>query len=138
MEFNSHGGEREVGVGGGTDVTIPSSANDLLATVHLQERCFDRNISDFELNKAICYGTRTEGQVRNGKRCWEFNYNGITYITDYEMQRGITAYPDLCWGFDLEKVPITQDMLNAHNEAIQLSKDPHSWNSHAVAIVDQR
>jgi hypothetical protein len=136
MEFNSYDGGG--GGGGGADVSIPSSANDLLATVHLQERCFDRNISDFELNAAIKYGTRTEGEVRNGKRCWKFNYNGITYITNYDMTYGITTYPDLCWGFDLEKVPITQDMVDAHNEAIQLSEDPHSWNSHAVVVVDQR
>ena len=100
MEFNS---TEEVEL---RRVIIPPSANDLLKTVHLRERCFQRNISDFELHAAIQFGTRTEGEVRNGQRCWKFNYNGINYLTDYAMQFGLTAYPDLCWGFDLEKVPI--------------------------------
>jgi hypothetical protein len=138
MEIDS-----EVGGGTGTDpshlpVPVPSSANDVLATVHLQNRCFDRNISSFELNAAIKHGTRTEGEVRNGRRCWKFNYNGITYVTDYEMRHGITAYPDLCWGFDLSKVAITQEMKDDHVEATKQAKDLHSWNSHVVVVVDQR
>jgi hypothetical protein len=132
---------KDVGGGTGTDAThprIPSSANDILATIHLQERCYDRNISPFELNAAIKYGTRTEGETRNGMRSWKFNYKGITYVTDYEMKIGLTAYPDLCWGFDLKKAPITQEMKDAHVEATRLSDDLHSWNSHTVVVVDQR
>ncbi len=131
----------EVGLGTGDDAShppIPSSANDILATVHLQERCFDRNISSFELNAAIKYGIRTEGEPHNGMRCWKFNYRGITYVTNYDMDYGITAYPDLCFGFDLEKVAITQEMKDAHDEAARRSHDHHSWNSHVVVVVDQR
>lgn len=132
----------EVGLGNGADATshppIPSSANDILATVHLQERCFDRNISSFELNAAIKYGTRTEGDSRNGMRSWKFNYRGITYVTNYAMDLGITTYPDLCFGFDLEKVAITREMKDAHDEATRRSHDHHSWNSHVVVVVDQR
>lgn len=123
---------------GATHPPIPSSANDILATVHLQDRCFERKISPFELNAAIKYGTRTEGESRNGMRCWKFNYKGITYLTSYDMDYGITAYPDLCFGFDLEKVTITQKMKDAHDEATRRSSDHHSWNSHVVVVVDQR
>ncbi len=134
--------EAEGGLGTGPDATshppIPSSANDILETVHLQERCFDRKISSFELNAAIKYGTRTKGEPRNGMRCWKFNYRGITYVTNYAMDYGLTAYPDLCFGFDLEKVAITQEMEDAHDEAIRRSHDHHSWNSHVVVVVDQR
>ena len=131
------------GVGMGTDAgathpPIPSSSNDILATVHLQNRCFDRNISSFELNAAIKYGTRTEGESRNGRRCWKFNYRGITYVTSHNEKYGITAYPDLCWGFDLEKVTITEEMKDSHDEAIKRSHDHHFWNSHVVVVVDQR
>eukprot|EP00986_Skeletonema_menzelii_P007373 scaffold2884_cov141-Skeletonema_menzelii.AAC.8 len=122
---------------GATHPPIPSSANDILATVHLQDRCFERKISPFELNAAIKYGTRTEGEPRNGMRCWKFNYKGITYLTSYDMDYGITAYPDLCFGFDLEKVTITQKMKDAHDEATRRSSDHHSWNSHVVVVVDQ-
>ena len=130
------------GIGGGTGTAIqppmPSSANDILATIHLQERCFQRNIPSFQLDAAIKFGTRTEGEIRNGRRSWKFNYKGITYVTNYDMNYGLTAYPDLCWGFDLEKVPITQEMKDAHNEATRLSDDLHSWDSHTVVVVDQR
>ena len=136
--------EEKSGAGrSGTDANqppIPSSASDILSTIHLQERCYDRNISSFQLDAAIKYGTRSEGERRrfNGTRSWKFNYKGITYVTDYHMKVGLTAYPDLCFGFDLEKVPISQDMKDAHDEAIKLSKDLHSWNSHTVVVVDQR
>ena len=135
------GSIEELGRGNGTDTfhpPIPSSANDIIATIHLQERCFDRNISSFQLGAAIKYGTRTEGEVRNGMRSWKFNYKGITYVTNYNMDYGLTAYPDLCWGFDLPKVPITQEMKDAHIQANRLSDDLHSWNSHTVVVVDQR
>ncbi len=130
-----------IDMGAGNDAShppMPASANDILATVHLQERCFDRNISSFELNAAIKYGTKTEGDARNGMRCWKFNYNGITYVTNYAMDYGITAYPDLCFGFELEKVTISQEMKDAHDEATRRSHDLHSWNSHVVVVVDQR
>lgn len=118
--------------------SIPSSANDILKTIHLQERCFERNICSFQLAEAIKYGTRTRGEARNGMKSWKFNYRGITYVTNYEMNYGLTAYPDLCWGFDLEKVPITQEMKDANDKAIRLSDDLHSWDSHTVVVVDQR
>ena len=54
------------------------------------------------------------------------------------MKCGLTAYPDLCWGFDLEKVPITQEMEDAHSEATRLSDDLHSWDSHTAVVVDHR
>ena len=138
MEVDSIDG---IGGGTGTDAIqppMPSSANDILATIHLQERCFERNIPSFQLDAAIKYGSRTESVTHNGNRCWKFNYGGITYVTDYDTHFGITAWPDLCWGFDLEKVPITQEMKDAHNKATRLSDDLHSWDSHTVVVVDQR
>ena len=55
------------------------------------------------------------------------------------MDYGITAYPDdLCFGFELEKVTITQEMKDAHDEATRRSSDHHYWNSHVVVVVDQR
>ena len=80
----------ELGGGTGTDAIkppMPSSANDILATIHLQERCFERNIPSFQLDAAIKYGSRTESVTHNGNRCWKFNYGGITYVTDYESFR---------------------------------------------------
>ena len=67
----------ELGGGTGSDAiqpSVPPSANDILATIHLQERCFQRNIPSFQLDAAIKYGSRTESVTPNGNRCWKFNY----------------------------------------------------------------
>ena len=119
-------------------MNIPSSANAVLPTFHLGVRCVERDISPVELDAAIAYGTRTEGEVRNGQRAWWFSYGGITYVTDYCMQRGITSWVDPCWGFDLEKVPISQEMEDEHREALRSASDHSTWNSHSVIVVDQR
>ncbi|KAL7536710.1 hypothetical protein ACHAWF_005537 [Thalassiosira exigua] len=122
---------------GDDDLTIPSSALEVLPTVHLAERCAERDISPVELIAAIKYGTRTEGEVRNDQRAWLFSYGGITYVTDYLMQRGITSWVEPCWGFDVEKVPISKEMEDSHNEALKRALDHSTWNSHAVIVVDQ-
>ena len=119
-------------------LNFPSSANEVLPMHHLDARCAERNVSAFELNEAINYGTQVEGEVRNGQRAWWFSYNGITYVTDYYMQRGITSWVNPCWGFDLEKVPISQEMKIAHKDALMRASDHSTWNSHSVLVVDQR
>ncbi|KAL7524375.1 hypothetical protein ACHAWF_000922, partial [Thalassiosira exigua] len=122
---------------GDDNLNIPSIALEVLPTVHLAQRCAERNISPVELNAAIKYGTRTEGQARNGRRTWLFSYGGVTYVTDYSMQIGITSWAEQCWGFDIEKVPISQQMKDSHNEALERALDHSTWNSHAVIVVDQ-
>eukprot|EP00970_Alexandrium_tamarense_P013794 scaffold3686_cov193-Alexandrium_tamarense.AAC.22 len=123
-------------VDGASNPPIPESASEILSTLHLDQRREERNISENELDAAIKHGERTEGFNSHGP-AWVFSYGGITYVTDYEMTRGITSWVNPCWGFDLEKVPITLEMKAAHRNALERSQDHSSWNSHAVIVVDQ-
>lgn len=117
---------------------VPSKASEVLPTHHLGERCAQRGVSTIELEAAIAHGNMTEGEVRNGQRAWWFSYGGITYVTDYSVQRGITCWAEPCWGFDLEKVPITREMEDDHADALRRKSNRSTWNSHAVVVVDQR
>ena len=117
---------------------VPKSASDILQTVHLSQRQEQRYISGAELDAAIKFGEQTEGEMNRGRRTWKFNYNGITFVTDHDMKIGITSWVNPCWGFDLQKVPVTQEMKNAHKDALVHANDYDSWNSHSVIIVDQR
>ena len=123
------------------DGTIPSSAIEVLPTHHLGVRCAERHISGGQLEQVIKYGTCTEaeGDVDpDGLPRWLFRYNGVSYVTDHYMHMGITAWVDSCWGFDLEKKPITREIEDAHQEAVRRASDHSTWNSHAVVVVDQR
>jgi len=124
---------------GDPETMVPKSANDILASVHLKERLVERNISEAEFDAAIKYGERTEGDVLDdGRKRWKISYKGITIITDYDMKVGITSWANPCFGFDLQKVPITDDLRKKNNEALAKMNEHDSWNSHAVIIIDQR
>mmetsp|Transcript_8703 Transcript_8703/g.18025 ORF Transcript_8703/g.18025 Transcript_8703/m.18025 type:complete len:695 (+) Transcript_8703:188-2272(+) len=123
---------------GDPETMVPKSANDILASVHLKERLVERNISEAEFDAAIKYGERTEGDVLDdGRKRWKISYKGITIITDYDMKVGITSWANPCFGFDLQKVPITDDLRKKNNEALAKMNEHDSWNSHAVIIIDQ-
>ena len=133
-------GDVKVGINGkgGAIPQVPKSASEILSTVHLSQRQEQRLITGAELNAAK-YGERTEGQRSGrGERTWKFNYGGITFVTDHDMEIGITSWVNPCWGFDLQKVHITPEMENAHKEALANANDYGSWNSHAVVVIDQR
>ena len=95
-----------------------------------------------QFENAVKYGERQAGDVdpRTGSQRWLFRYEqgGITVVTDESQTREVTSWTHPCWGVNLEKVHITEDMKKSHYRADQDSKHArHRWNSHAVAVVDQ-
>ncbi|EJK66984.1 hypothetical protein THAOC_12038, partial [Thalassiosira oceanica] len=119
--------------------SIPESGSFILESVHGRKRRQERGISMEEFENAVRYGVRSRSD-NNGKPGYMFKYDegGITVITDESQTAEITSWTHPCWGLNLEKVHITEDMKRSHHQADQDSKRArHCWNSHAVAVVDQ-
>lgn len=120
--------------------TIPVSASDILSSLHGRQRRLERGISKAEFYAAVKYGerTRTYGK-KTGTKNWVFNYKegGITVVTNDACTEEITSWSHPCWGLDIEKKQITDDMMELHNQAVQDSKHHGRWNSHTVVVVDQ-
>lgn len=123
---------------GNPETVVPKSANDILESIHLNQRQVERNISNAELDAAIKHGKQMPGLKNRGRKTWKISYGDITFLTDYDMKVGMTSWVNPCFGFVLEKVFITNDMIRSHKEALEKRNDYDSWHSHAVTIVDQR
>ncbi|EJK62207.1 hypothetical protein THAOC_17191 [Thalassiosira oceanica] len=125
-----------------THPAIPEDGASILESLHGRERRALRGISMAEFENAIKYGERQPCGVdpKTGRQRWLFRYErgGITVVTDESQTMEVTSWTHPCWGLNLEKVHITEDMKRSHHQADQDSKRArHCWNSHAVAVVDQ-
>ena len=120
---------------------IPEEASVILSTLHGRQRREERGISKAAFDAAVKYGTKREGETdtRTGKKRWIFDYKegGISVITNEECTREITSWAHHCWGLNVEKVVITEEMEKEHRQAVKDSILLDMWNSHAVAVVDQ-
>ena len=125
---------------GATHPSIPKDGSSILESLHGRERRMLRGISMTEFENAVKFGERQPGDVdpRTGRQRWLFRYSrgGITVVTDESQTREVTSWAHPCWGLNLEKVHITEEMERSHHHADK-SKHQHRWNSHAVAVVDQ-
>ena len=62
---------------------------------------------------------------------------GISVVTNGSCTEEVTSWAHHCWGLNIEKVVITKEMEDEHNQAVKDSLHHDMWNSHAVAVVDQ-
>jgi hypothetical protein len=120
---------------------LPDSASDILSSLHGRQRRMERSISKAEFHAAIQFGERKRGynNPRTGEKSWIFTYKagGIAVVTNDNCTQEITSWVLPCWGIDIEKVPITKEMLKLHNEAVKDSMHHENWNSHTVVVLDQ-
>ena len=126
---------------GATHPSIPKDGASILESLHGRERRMLRGISMTEFENAVKYGERQPNDVdpRTGGQRWLFCYErgGITVVTDESQTREVTSWVNPCWGINLEKVQITEEMERSHRLADKSKHARHGWNSHAVAVVDQ-
>ena len=120
---------------------VPVSASDILSSLHGRQRRMERSISKAEFHAAIQFGERRRGydNPKTGEKSWIFTYKagGIAVVTNDSCTQEITSWTLPCWGIDLEKVPITKEMMRLHNEAVTDSMNHERWNSHTVVVLDQ-
>ncbi|KAL7521922.1 hypothetical protein ACHAWX_006614 [Stephanocyclus meneghinianus] len=120
---------------------VPISASDILSSLHGRQRRTERGISKAEFNAAVEFGVRSRGydNPKTGEKSWIFTYKagGIAVVTNDSCTQEITSWALPCWGIDIEKVPVTEDMWKSHNEALKESVHHDLWNSHTVAVIDQ-
>lgn len=120
---------------------IPMSASDILSSLHGQQRRIERGISKSEFYNAVKFGVRSPGYPcpKTGENRWIFTYKegGIGVITNHDCTQEITAWALPCWGIDIEKIPISDDMRKAHEKAVHDSRHHDRWNSHTVVVLDQ-
>eukprot|EP00804_Cyclotella_cryptica_P022359 CCRYP_015930-RE/>CCRYP_015930-RE protein AED:0.28 eAED:0.28 QI:0/-1/0/1/-1/1/1/0/715 len=120
---------------------VPVSASDILSSLHGRQRRTERSISKAEFNAAVQFGERSRGfdNPKTGEKAWVFTYKagGIAVVTNDSCTKEITSWALPCWGIDIEKVQITEDMLKSHNEAVKQSVQHDRWTSHTVAVIDQ-
>lgn len=119
---------------------IPISASDILSSLHGRQRRLERGISKAEFVAALKFGEKSRSYgKKTGMKNWVFNYKagGISVVTNDSCTEEITSWSHPCWGIDLEKVPISEDMMKQHDIAVKDSKHHDRWNSHTVAVLDQ-
>mmetsp|Transcript_9951 Transcript_9951/g.17432 ORF Transcript_9951/g.17432 Transcript_9951/m.17432 type:complete len:300 (-) Transcript_9951:878-1777(-) len=120
---------------------IPKQASVILSTLHGRKRREERGISKAAFHAAIKFGEKTPGETdtRTGEKRWIFNYKdgGITVITNENYTKEVTSWAHPCWGLNVEKVLITEEMLVEHHQAVRNSSQHELWNSHSVVVVDQ-
>jgi len=115
---------------------IPMSASDILSSLHGRQRRIERGISKSQFHSAVKFGVRSPGR---NQKSWMFAYKegGIAVVTNETYTEEITSWALPCWGIDIEKVPITEDMLKAHEKAVDDSRHHDRWKSHTVVVLDQ-
>ena len=121
--------------------SIPEEASVILSTLHGRQRREERGISKAAFNAAVKYGEKSPVNIdtRTGEQRWLFNYKagGISVITNQNCTEEVTSWAHHCWGLNVEKVAITKEMEDEHRQAVKDSVHHDTWNSHAVAVVDQ-
>ena len=129
------------GVCVGEHPPIPEEASVILSTLHGRQRREERGISKAAFDAAVKYGEKIPNEIdpRTGERRWLFNFKagGISVVTDNSCSSEITSWAHHCWGINIEKVVITEEMEKEHRQAVKDSILLDLWNSHAVAVVDQ-
>lgn len=100
----------------------------ILSTTHGQLRREQRDIDKRDLQRAVKYGKRS----RVWKQRWSIDYDGITFITDQNMSREVTAYPS-----PLPDVPVDLSMIAQQNNVKTLIQHkPELSTSHTILVVD--
>ena len=100
-------GDRDGGEGS-LDGSQRTSQVSMQSTFHSRERARERSILRIELQKCIKSGTK----VATGSDRWEFQYEGITLITDLHKRIAITAFrgppnrPDFMVGGPTRHAPL--------------------------------
>lgn len=129
-----------VGRSGYVNPSIPEEASVILSTLHGRQRREERGISKAAFDAAVKYGERTSSpNPKTGSQEWLFNYKegGISVITNGDCTEEVTSWAHQCWGLNIEKVAITKETKDKHEQAVKDSVHHDKWNSHAVAVVDQ-
>ncbi len=107
----------------------------LYLTTHAAQRQKERDIIGPELWGAIKYGTK-EPSLEFGSGRWKYTWKDVAVITDEDSSKIITALNLAGPRVHAPMAVITKEMEVQHAKALERLKDPATWTSHTVAVID--
>lgn len=119
----------------------PTFADDqlhtILSSVHGRQRRMERDIAKEDLQAAVQFGVKEPTFGPRGDKRWKYTFADVVFITDETSTKEITSWVLPACGVDLEKVPVTVDMIRKHHLAVRSLADKSTWTSHSVVVIDQ-
>lgn len=108
---------------------------DWLLSLHAQARAQKRRISVSEIESVLRNSPKHPAPDNTG--AWEYRFAGVTGIVDASESIVLTVYPDSGYGIHMDKKDITLEMVKEHRRSLRRLKEPGTWKSHTVAVIDQ-
>lgn len=107
-------------------------ARKFILTLHAQARKEQRFLSFSEIESALKYGVKHPADGG----AWEYRFGGVIAVVDRTESIVLTVYPEPGFGIELDKLPVTDEMVTEHKRSCRRLRSKTVWTSHTVAVID--
>lgn len=92
----------------------------ILSSTHGRRSREERNIAKLSLEACVRFGKRELSDFRgkNGERRWIYTFSGVSFVTNFSSTEEVTSWAAPGYGIDIDKVAITKDMRENHNDSV--------------------